>query len=109
MVLSVFVIADYIRTQYGWVGNFFCAGNAQGKLRDNTVRIVGGYSEGSGFFISPNQVLTNFHVIADEPSPKIIFPNGEFITPVKITGNGMQTWLFYIQKDSYREVRNANY
>lgn len=101
MFLSVFVIYDYIRTQYGWVGNFFCAGTAQGMLRENTVRIVGGYSEGSGFFIAPNQVLTNFHVIADEPSPKIIFPNGEFITPVKITGNRDADLAILYTKESF--------
>ena len=31
--------------------------------------------------------MTNFHVIADEPSPKIIFPDGTFITPNKILGD----------------------
>lgn len=34
-----------------------------------------------------NQIITNFHVIADEPSPKIIFPDGKFATPTKILGN----------------------
>jgi hypothetical protein len=51
------------------------------------VRIVGGYSEGSGFFITDNQVLTNFHVIDGEPSPKVILPDGSFITPTKTIGN----------------------
>jgi hypothetical protein len=49
--------------------------------------VVGGYSEGTGFFIAPDQVITNFHVIAAEPSPKIIFPDGDFITPAKIVGD----------------------
>ena len=57
------------------------------RLLNSVVRIVGGYSEGSGFFISDNQVLTNFHVIVNEPSPKIIFPDGSFVTPVKILGD----------------------
>jgi len=48
---------------------------------------VGGLSEGTGFFIAPNVILTNFHVIADEPSPKIIFPNGTFITPTAVLGD----------------------
>jgi len=31
--------------------------------------------------------LTNFHVIADEPSPKVILADGSFLTPNKIIGN----------------------
>lgn len=84
---SLFVIADYLRTQYGWYGKFLCSFGAKENLQNSVVRIVGGYSEGSGFFISENQVITNFHVIADEPSPKIIFPDGSFVTPNKILGN----------------------
>lgn len=84
---SLFVIADYLRTQYGWYGKFLCSFGTKTKLQQSVVRIVGGYSEGSGFFVSENQILTNFHVIADEPSPKIIFPDGSFTTPVKILGD----------------------
>lgn len=84
---SLVVIADYLTNQYGYIGKFFCAVGIRDKLQDSVVRVVGGYSEGSGFFISENQVITNFHVIADEPSPKIIFPDGKFVTPVKIVGN----------------------
>lgn len=87
MAASLFVIADYLRTQYGWYGKFLCSFGAKESLQNSVVRIVGGYSEGSGFFIAPDKVITNFHVIADEPSPKIIFPDGSFVTPNKITGN----------------------
>lgn len=87
MVASLFVIGDYLTKQYGWYGKFLCSFGVGDKLQNSVVRVVGGYSEGSGFFIAENQILTNFHVIADEPSPKIIFPDGRFITPVKILGD----------------------
>ena len=87
LVASLFVIGDYIRTQYGWYGKFLCSIGIRDTLQNSVVRVVGGYSEGTGFFIAPNKIITNFHVIADEPSPKIIFPDGNFVTPVKIVGN----------------------
>ncbi len=87
MVASLFVIADYLRTQYGFYDKFLCSFGVRENIQNSVVRVVGGYSEGTGFFIAPDQVITNFHVIADEPSPKIIFPDGDFVTPVKIVGN----------------------
>ncbi|OGM02672.1 hypothetical protein A2115_03565 [Candidatus Woesebacteria bacterium GWA1_41_8] len=87
MVVSLFVIGDYLTKQYGWWGKFLCSVGIRDRLQNSVVRIVGGYSEGSGFFIAGDQILTNFHVIADEPSPKIIFPDGTFVTPVKILGD----------------------
>jgi len=101
MVASLFVIMDYLRTQYGYYGKFFCAFGVQDKLKGSVVRIVGGNSEGSGFFIAENQILTNFHVIADEPSPKVIFPDGSFITPDKIIGDSNADLALLFTKDHY--------
>lgn len=74
--------------RYGSYLKFFCHEAAtKEKLKQSVVRIVGGLSEGSGFFTSTTEVLTSFHVIEGEPSPKIIFPDGTFVTPVEIGGN----------------------
>ena len=100
MAASLFVIADYLRTQYGWYGKFFCSVGTGDRMKDSVVRIVGGYSEGSGFFITQNKVLTNFHVVANEPSPKIIFPDGSFTTPVKITGDKEADLAILLIKES---------
>ena len=101
---SLFVIADYLRTQYGYYGKFLCSIGTHDRLQNSVVRIVGGYSEGSGFFITPNQVLTNFHVIADEPSPKIIFPDGSFTTPDKILGDENADMAVLITPKDYPQV-----
>jgi hypothetical protein len=87
LLASLFVIGDYLKRQYGWWGKFLCSIGVREQLQNSVVRVVGGYSEGSGFFVADNQILTNFHVIADEPSPKVILPNNDFLTPIKILGN----------------------
>ncbi len=50
------------------------------RVRKSVVRVVGGVSEGSGFSVKENVILTNFHVVEFEPSPKIIFPDNSFET-----------------------------
>lgn len=51
------------------------------KVRRSVVRVVGGESEGSGFAIKKGGfILTNFHVIASEPDPKVILPDNTFET-----------------------------
>jgi len=101
MFASIFVIMDYLTKQYGYFGKFVCSFGVQDKLKGSVVRIVGGYTEGSGFFIAENQILTNFHVIADEPSPKVIFPDGSFITPDKIIGDSNADLALLFTKDYY--------
>lgn len=80
LVLSVFVIADYLTRQYGFMGKFFCSFGARERVERAVVRVVAGTSQGTGFFISPNQVVTSFHVVAGEPSPKVILQDGTFVT-----------------------------
>lgn len=51
------------------------------RVRNSVVRVVGGESEGSGFFIKRGgYILTNHHVIATEPTPKVILADGTFMT-----------------------------
>ena len=51
------------------------------KVRRSVVRVVGGEGEGSGCAIQKGGfILTNFHVIASEPAPKVILPDNTFET-----------------------------
>jgi len=87
LFFSLLVIGDYLSKQYGTLNKIFCGSSTTIKLKKSVVRIEGSYGEGSGFFISENQVLTNFHVIDSEPSPKVILPDGSIVTPTKIIGD----------------------
>ncbi|MEK7645881.1 MAG: trypsin-like peptidase domain-containing protein [Patescibacteria group bacterium] len=48
------------------------------KARPSIVRIIGGAAEGSGFVFKEGIIITNYHVIADEPSPKIVYADNAF-------------------------------
>ncbi len=88
---------------YGGYDKFFCMDwSTEKKLKKGVLRIVGGYGEGSGFLIGPGKVLTNFHVIEGEPSPKVIFPDGHFETPTRITAY-KDADLAYLWLDSQHE------
>lgn len=69
------------------------------KVRQSVVRVVGGYAEGSGFAVKPNVILTNFHVIEFEPSPKIILPDNKFVTGHILMGDKLAD-LALIQVDA---------
>ena len=90
-IFTYFAFTEYrflsLVERYGGYEKFFCSEwVTTNKLKKDVVRVVGGYGEGTGFFVANNQVLTNFHVIEGEPAPKIIFSDGHFTTPRKITG-----------------------
>lgn len=87
MLASTFVILDYLTNQYGYYGKFLCSFGGRNRAENSVVRVEGGSSEGTGFFIGTSQILTSFHVIDGEPSPKVILPDGSFLTPVKIVGD----------------------
>lgn len=87
ILLSFLVIMDYLKNNYGYYKKFFCSFGLKKRLDSSVVRVVGGYSEGSGFFITDDTILTSFHVIANEPSPKIIFADGAMIRVEKIMGD----------------------
>ena len=100
-LFSLLVIFDYLSREYGNFEKILCGAGVKEKLRSSVVRIIGGYGEGSGFFISPTEVVTNFHVIADEPSPKVVFPDGHFETPEKIVGEKNMDIAVLTLKNSY--------
>ncbi len=100
-LFSLLVIFDYLSREYGNIDKMFCGAGVNDKLKRSVVRIIGGYGEGSGFFISPTEVVTNFHVIADEPSPKVVFPDGHFETPEKIVGDEKMDIAVLTLKNSY--------
>lgn len=54
------------------------------EISNQVLRIIGSYGEGSGFPISLDSVITNFHVIEGESSPKVVFPDGSIETPINI-------------------------
>ncbi len=50
--------------------------NVINEVSPAVVRIIGGVSEGSGFSYAEKRILTNYHVVRSEPSPKVVFSDG---------------------------------
>jgi S1-C subfamily serine protease len=74
---------DNIENKLGGSSKITCNENDSiKKARRSVVRVVGGEAEGSGFAMNfiQNTIITNFHVIEFEPSPKVVFPDNTFTT-----------------------------
>ncbi len=73
---------DTIEMRFGGSSKVACNEKESiARLKNSIVRIVGGEAEGSGFVIKENGlIMTNFHVIEFEPSPKVVFPDNSFET-----------------------------
>ncbi len=88
LLLSFLYVFTVEYRQYGQLNGyhkFFCSyQNTKDTVSPKVVRIIGSFSEGSGFFISENMVVTNRHVVEGEDYPKIVLPTGEFLTPSKV-------------------------
>lgn len=79
---------ETLEARFGGREKLACSeSDLQNKLKESVVRIIGSFGEGSGFPISGNRFITNFHVIDGEPSPKIAFSDGSFVAVRKILGD----------------------
>jgi len=88
LILSFIYVFTVEYRQYGQLNGykkFFCSYQKTKDVNSpKVVRIIGSNSEGSGFFISENKVVTNRHVVEGEDYPKIVLPTGKFLTPIKV-------------------------
>ncbi|MFH1336218.1 MAG: trypsin-like peptidase domain-containing protein, partial [Candidatus Zixiibacteriota bacterium] len=83
--IFVFAVEYRLYGQFNGYEKFFCSyQKTKDTYSPKVVRIIGSYSEGSGFFIKENMVVTNRHVVEGEDYPKIVLPSGKFLTPIKV-------------------------
>lgn len=106
IVFSIFIyrnqileLVSNIDLRIGGIKNLNCnEAETIKNLRLSTVRIVGGETEGSGFSIDMDinkkktYILTSFHVIENEPSPKVVYFN-KFSKPAEIIAADKNTDL----------------
>lgn len=87
LISAIFVFSVEYRF-YGQLNGyekFFCSyQKTKDTVSPKVVRIIGSYSEGSGFFVKKNLVVTNRHVVEGEDYPKVVLPSGKFLTPVNV-------------------------
>lgn len=91
-----------IEKRFGGVEKLKCSEDEVGNLLENSVvRIIGSFGEGSGFPISGNEIVTNYHVIEDEPSPKVVYHDGSIEVPEKIIGSKTNDIAILKMKSSF--------
>lgn len=84
-LVYAFTIELRLYTSYNGYNKFFCSYQDTKKtIAPKVVRVIGSYSEGSGFFVWDNMVITNRHVVEGEDYPKIVLPTGQFLTPTRV-------------------------
>lgn len=104
LALSLLVISDYLVKEYPNLSKFYCSNIlSEREIPDNIVRVVA-YGSGSGFFITPNQVLTNYHVIKGSSSPKVILPDDSIVGVATISANMQEDLAIITTRDSYRRL-----
>jgi hypothetical protein len=79
---------ELLEARYGGANKLECDPRLLGEqLSPSIVRIIGSTSEGTGFAISEHELMTSYHVIEDEPSPKIVYQDNTIELPVSMRGN----------------------
>lgn len=84
------------------------------RVKKSVVRIIGGEAEGSGFAIQEGgYILTNFHVIEFEPSPKVVLSDNSFQTAeILMADKKADLAILKIEKDipdlSWGDPKNLN-
>lgn len=104
IALSLLVISDYLVKEYPNLSKLMCANIlAKHKIPDNIVRVVA-YGSGSGFFISPNQVMTNYHVIKGSAAPKVILPDDTIAQVTGVSANMAEDLAIITTQDRYPDL-----
>lgn len=56
-------------------------------LSKKIVRIIGSYSEGTGFALDGYNIITSFHVVDGDPTVKVVYPDGQIVKPSSVVGD----------------------
>lgn len=65
------------------------------RAKESLVRIIGVNSEGTGFYVSSTGlIVTNHHVIAEDPRPKVVFPDYSFAQGEVVMANSTADLAF---------------
>ena len=77
-----------IESRFGGTEKLKCSeAEVQELMNSHVYRVIGSFGEGSAFPFTKDKIITNFHVIQGEASPKVVFPDGSIGIPTKIVAN----------------------